>query len=628
MKKIHIILSVVFLLAVSVTLAACNKKPADENVVTDANGVAVTDAEGNTAYYAVTNADGEDITDADGNKIGALVTDKNGEPYTDKDGNFIYSAVTQVVTTKKDGQDVTVTKNDGSPVYEVVTKEDGDILYTTIVNEEGSTIFDGTYVDGENNIITTTKKKTTSSEKNNSSNKTTKKTTAERTTRTTTKKTGTTYNTNPTSNSATDLQAKLNYVKTIGGGGSSSVTDVVATSDGGYIAIATGNKAEGDFAGFNSNGNTSKFSCVIKYNAAGSKVWKTPVCGDKGVALDKVAVLKDGSIIAVGSTSSTNLGATPIGQLDNIIVKLSPAGKVQFTKLTGGKNHEYVKSVAATSDGGFIIGGKTLSTDGLFEGVDKTGAAFLIKYTKNGDMSWKKLFGGNMSDSIVDIAVTSDGNIYALCQTASSTGYFKDLAGKGGLDCVVIKLDKNGKELWKKSYSGSGHEEILAITATKDGGCVIGGGYTVKSTTDGSFSDFHNAGGFDSVLVKFNPSGSVAWQKVLAGFEDDRIFSVEKYGDGYVVVGSSKSDNRDFSAIKNMGDTDIFIWYVDSNGKTKALSRLGGSKSDLALGVTILSDGKSFVIGGHTRSSDSNLKGISPAGSDSVLVGLVAKYSF
>ncbi len=626
MKKMHIVLSIVFLLAVSVTLAACNKKPADENVVTDANGVAVTDSEGNTAYYAVTNADGEDITDADGNKIGALVTDKNGEPYTDKDGNFIYAAVTEVVTTKKDGQDVTVTKNDGSPVYEVVTKEDGDILYTTIVNEEGTTIFDGTYVDGENNIITTTKKDTTSSEKN-SSNKTTKRTT-ERVTRTTINRTGTTYNTNPTSSSSTDLQAKLNYVKTIGGGGSSSFADVAATSDGGYIAIATGNKPDGDFSGLNSNGNTSKFGYVIKYNAAGSKVWKTPVCGDKGVTLDKVAVLKDGSVVVVGSTLSTNLGATPLGQLDNLIIKLSASGKVQFTKLVGGSNHEYLKSVAATPDGGFVVGGKTLSTDGIFEGVAKEGASFVVKYTKNGDITWKKTFGGNLSDSIVDLAITNDGNIYALCQTASTTGYFKDLAGKGGLDCVVIKLDKNGKELWKKAYAGSGQEEILAITATKDGGCVIGGGYTVRSTTDGSFADFHNAGGFDSVLVKFSASGSIAWQKVLAGFEDDRIFAVEKYGDGYVVVGTSKSDNRDFSAIKNMGDSDIFVWYVDANGKTKALSRFGGSKSDLALGITVLSDNKSFVISGHTRSNDNNLKGVTPAGNDAVLVGVVAKYSF
>ncbi len=630
MKRLHVILSISFLLALSVTLAACNKKPVDEQIVTDANGVAVTDAEGNTAYYAVTNADGKDITDADGNKIGALVTDKNGEPYTDKDGKFVYAAVTEARTTLENGSAVVVTKEDGSPVYDVVTKEDGDILYTSVVNEEGKTIFaDGTYADGQNNTVTT--KKTTASQKEttqNSDNKTSDRTTKPRTTRTTTKKTGTTYNTNPTSDSATALQAKLSYVKTFGGKGSTSFTDVVATSDGGYVAIATGNSASGDFAGADKGGNTSKFGYVIKYNAGGSKVWKTPVCGNKGVTLDKVAVLKDGSIVVVGSTESSNLGAEHIGKLDTLVIKLSSSGKIQFTKLIGGKEHELTKGVAATPDGGFVIGGKTVSTDGIFAGLSKSGAAFVIKYTKSGEMSWKKTFSGDMSDTIVDIAVADDGSIYALCQTASSTGYFKGLAGKGALDCVVIKLDKAGKELWKKAYAGGGHDEIISITATSDGGCVIGGGYTVKSgKTDGSYSNFHNAGGFDAVLVKFSSSGSVAWEKTLAGFKDDRIFAVEKYGNGFLVVGDSRSDNRDFASIPNMGDSDVFIWYVDADGKTKALSRFGGSLFDHSSGLAILSDKKTFIISGHSRSSDSSLKGATPAGNASTLVGFVASHT-
>jgi len=635
MKRIHVILSISFLLALSVTLAACNKKPSEEQFVTDANGVAVTDAEGNTAYYAVTDSDGKDITDADGNKIGALVTDKNGEPYTNKDGNFIYSAVTEALMTEENGSIVIVTKNDGSPVYNVVTKEDGDVLYTSVVDEEGNTIFaDGTYADGQNNIVTTTKN--TTSENNSDSDTTTKKadnntskrTTKPRTSRTTTKRTGTTYNTNPTSGSATDLQAQASYVKTFGGKGSTSFTDIAATADGGYITIATGNSAAGDFAGADKGGNAPKFGYVVKYNSAGAAVWKTPICGNKGVSLEKVAVLKDGSIVVVGSTESSNLGANHIGKLDSLIVKLSPAGKVQFTKLIGGKDHEYAKSVIATPDGGFVIGGKTASSDGVFTGLTKSGAAFVFKYTASGEVSWKKLFAGEKSDSIVDLAVTADGNIYALCQTASSEGYFKNVAGKGALDCVVIKLDKTGKELWKKAYAGSGHDEILAITATSDGGCVIGGGYTAKGgQTDGSYSKFHNAGSFDSILVKLNSAGSVAWEKTLAGFKNDRIFAVERYGNGYIVVGSSESDNRDFAPIKNMGDSDVFIWYVDADGKTKALSSFGGSDFDHSSGVAVLSDKKSIIISGHTRSSDGSLKGSSPAGSASALVGFVAKHT-
>ena len=623
MKKSQIIMAVIATLAIVFAFAACKKSSKDDKLVTDANGVAVTDEEGNTAYYAVTDSKGRDYKDKDGSRIAAVVTDADGEPFTDEDGKFIYSAVTKVKVTEEDGKIVVVTKKDGSPVYELVTDKHGNIKYTSVTNKYGEKVFEnGTYRNGDSAVITKAEK--------NSKKSTTKKHTVKHdgtSSKTTKKVTKAPTTALQTTTAAQKIFYTASEVYSFGYGstGDDKFADVVATSDGGYVAIAMGSVDNGDFSPVQGKGARPNYNTVIKFNSQGKAIWKTHIYGNKGIDLKQVAVLNDGSVVAVGSTQSTDLGVPALGLLDGYIVKLSSKGNIVFSKLIGGTNHEYAECVCATPDGGFIIGGKTLSVNGSFKNYAKEdGGAFIMKFTGNGYNSWTHIYGGEKSDLFCDISVNSDGAVFALCQTYSSMGDFGGLGLMGKLDTVIFKFNKNGGLSWKKPYTSSGEDRFNTITATKDGGCVVGGGFNVKDFSDGNLKNFHNAGGFDAVIFKLKSDGSIAWEKNLSGFLNEQILSVENYGRGYIAAGISASNNRDFDGIKNKGDYDIFLWYIDGNGNTKMLDSFAGTDSDTVSSICVLKD-NTIVICGHTKSTDGDFSKMKRVPGDISIIAFLAK---
>jgi hypothetical protein len=56
-------------------------------------------------------------------------------------------------------------------------------------------------------------------------------------------------------------------------------------------------------------------------------------------------------------------------------------------------------------------------------------------------------------------------------ETKSNSGREESLAYARS----VVRLDASGNKLWENSFGGTGDEEVNAITATADGGCIVSG---------------------------------------------------------------------------------------------------------------------------------------------------------
>jgi hypothetical protein len=50
--------------------------------------------------------------------------------------------------------------------------------------------------------------------------------------------------------------------------------------------------------------------------------------------------------------------------------------------------------------------------------------------------------------------------------------------GAGEADFWVIKLDKHGKNVWDRTYGGSGNDLAWSLIQTTDGGYAVAGGTT------------------------------------------------------------------------------------------------------------------------------------------------------
>jgi hypothetical protein len=186
------------------------------------------------------------------------------------------------------------------------------------------------------------------------------------------------------------------------------------TSDGGYIIV-------GRTAISISGRPLCPDVYIAKINEFGEPLWSRAYGGrdiEKGYSVRQI---KDGGYIIVGMTSS--FGA---GMLDVYLIKTNAKGDTVWTKTYGGEKDDVGNSVIQTSDGGYIITGRTGSFDA------KAWDIYLIKTDENGDTLWTFVHGGKSIDEGRSILETSDGE-YVIAGITSSFG-------AGGYDTFLMKI--------------------------------------------------------------------------------------------------------------------------------------------------------------------------------------------
>ena len=150
--------------------------------------------------------------------------------------------------------------------------------------------------------------------------------------------------------------------------------------------------------------------------------------------------------------------------------------------LYGTGSGETFESIALTSDGGYIIAGKKnagLGTDIL-----------LIKYDKNNNLEWKKQYGDNPPDSLIDIEETNDGYV-AIGTSASSK-----ILGESSMlvKPFIIKFDKEGNIVWSKIIHFMA-SEVTDIEVYNDHYYVVG--------------NFESSYEYSTFIYNYNSNGSV-----------------------------------------------------------------------------------------------------------------------
>ncbi|MBK8341892.1 MAG: putative metal-binding motif-containing protein [Bacteroidetes bacterium] len=100
------------------------------------------------------------------------------------------------------------------------------------------------------------------------------------------------------------------------------------------------------------------------------------------------------------------------GMVDEGLLGCNFSPDVVWDKTIGGNNYDEAKYIASNSDGTFIVGGSTTSTQGDFienyGGVDFS----LAKVNASGAIIWTKIFGGAGDDKLRSVEPTDDGWLY------------------------------------------------------------------------------------------------------------------------------------------------------------------------------------------------------------------------
>jgi hypothetical protein len=330
-------------------------------------------------------------------------------------------------------------------------------------------------------------------------------------------------------------------------------SSVQQTADGGFI-----------ISGYSSSFGAGNYDIfLIKTDSNGTTEWDKTFGGSGGDICGSVMQTDDGGFILAGGTSSYGAGSRDVW-----LIKTNADGNKEWSKTFGGANFDSGESVQQTTDGGYIIIGRTESYGGGMSDV------WLIKTDSAGNKEWDRTFGGGHYDYGWSGEQTTDGG-YII------TGLTESYGAHG--DYWIIKTDNDGYKIWDVTFGTIAYDSAHSIQQTIDGGYIIAG-----------FSNSYGAGWYDIWLIKMDSNGTKEWDETYGGPGGDTCGSVMQTIDGgYIIAGGTYSYGN--------GGSDAWIIKADINGNEKWNKTFGGTNFDFAASGWQTADG-GYIVTGRTGS--------------------------
>jgi hypothetical protein len=268
----------------------------------------------------------------------------------------------------------------------------------------------------------------------------------------------------------------------------------------------------------------------------------------------------NGNIIWVSDYEASNDRFNAVAATDGIVVVGSTGESALVQKYDNNNNLVWRVGYGGATDTFTAV---TAMADGVVASGTSGENALLVRYDNNGNVVWAKTFGGSGgTDVFAAITSVSDG-IVAVGYSSSGSfgdGDWANVTTKGGNDAIIVKYDYNGNIVWRKNFGGSGRDEFLSVTVTSDG-VIAAGSSGSDSFGDGDWADTQGLGGFDAIIVRYDNSGEVLWQESSGGASLDRFHSVMAVLGGVVAAGRTGEYSGDGQWL---GDATIIKYGFDN----------------------------------------------------------------
>jgi len=288
----------------------------------------------------------------------------------------------------------------------------------------------------------------------------------------------------------------VDWAYTYSGTGTQIANVARPTSDGGYIVV-----------GYNASADnySSRDVLLMKLNSDGTLDWAKTYGTDNSDAGYDVVVANDGGFAVVGETNKV------IGSGGGMLfIKTDASGNVSSYNQYRDDSGEIGKSIAKTSDGGYIV-----ANDDLSDYVN------FMKLTSTGIISWSKssvatgVFG---SPSVWQVIQTSDGGYAAAAHMADVS--FSDAA--------VVKVNSSGVvEWWERIGNPTvSSAEDWAFGIQQYGDELIVSGYT-------------NNGGPSAYVFKMDMDGNLLSSDIISSANRFGMY-LSPGGDGGYALATQK----------------------------------------------------------------------------------------
>jgi len=290
--------------------------------------------------------------------------------------------------------------------------------------------------------------------------------------------------------------------------------------------------------------------------------------------------------------------------LGSLIIGVAYAQSVDWEHTWGMSAEDSSTGIAVTSDS-IYLSGRALNSMGY-------PVAVLMKFDKDGNLIWDRVWSYEAESEAADIAVDQNGDVYLVgtSKTSAATYYafvakfdssgnllwdriIENVSGSAvavdgsgnvyligyptaSIDVLIAKFDSSGSLLWARSWGTVGGYEYPGDAVVDS----VGNIYVTGWTNGFGFSDYH------AFVTKFDPSGNPLWAILWqAGTRD--------YGRGLAIKGEYI-----YAAFKMyMNDYAAVIAKIDRDGNLLWDRSWNGSADDGCESVTVNPSGIIYLTG-------------------------------
>ena len=359
------------------------------------------------------------------------------------------------------------------------------------------------------------------------------------------------------------VQAEMPFtmIKNYGGTQNERGYAVQQTSDGGYVIV-------GSSTSYGAGGSDL---WILKVDASGEFSWSKTYGGQGNDVGKAIVQTSDGGYIITGYTKSFSSG----GDMDLWLIKTDANGESclyndggtctqnssKWVKSFGTSGNDYGNSVQETSEGDFIVAGKS----------GRIPSVFVVKTNSLGEKIWENLYGTGPGDRGQYIIERQDLGFLIVG---------KENPNNADDNLCLINIDTDGSEVWHSLYGGGSSDGGNHVSEVSGGGFIIAG--STKSYGNGNWDDMW--------LVKTSTGGSMEWQKTYGGnYTEIGNYVHEKVSGGYIITGSTESNGQ--------GLYDIWVVSTDYTGNEIYSQTFGGNMDDKALRGSKSDNGELLIIG-------------------------------
>ncbi len=238
-------------------------------------------------------------------------------------------------------------------------------------------------------------------------------------------------------------------------------------------------------------------SILQRFNAAGDTLWAKTYKDTISITNPFLAFANGIEIPNTGYVMTGQIEAPGQYNSDIVLIKTDTMGNEQWRKIYGTSNVDYARSIIATPDKGYLLGGYRYTP-----GIVTSGDGLVIKTDSLGNKEWERTYGGPLRDGVAYVALAHDSNyivgtIYATYQGLTVSDGFIN----------IIKVDVSGNEIWNKQFNEVRVNNNVTNIMVRNDGDIVSCGFSFYGDSVLQY------GGYLGWILRTNMDGDSIWYR-------------------------------------------------------------------------------------------------------------------